>query len=36
MRICPKHSHLCMDNIKVEDVLRELDILFETTSGVTK
>lgn len=36
MRICPQHSHLCMDNIKVDDVLHELDILFQTVSGMTK
>ena len=36
MRICPQPSHICMDNIKVEDVLHELDMLFETVSGVTK
>jgi lipopolysaccharide heptosyltransferase II len=36
MRICPQSTHLCMDKIKVEDVLLELDAIFGGTAGVIK
>lgn len=36
MRICPQSTHLCMDKIKVEDVLLELDEIFRSAAGVVK
>ncbi len=36
MRICPRNTHLCMDQIKVEDVLCELDILSERVKNIVK
>ena len=36
MRVCPRDTHLCMDMIKVEDVLCELKTIFESTVGVVK
>ncbi len=36
MRICPRNTHLCMDQIKLEDVLLELDILSERVKNIVK
>jgi len=36
MRVCPKSTHLCMDEIKVSDVLCELDALFGSMAGMAK
>ncbi len=36
MRICPQSTHLCMDKIKAEDVLFELDAIFGSAAGVVK
>ncbi len=36
MRICPQNTHLCMGNIRVEDVLYELDALFGSMAGVAE
>lgn len=36
MRVCPRDIHLCMDRIKVEDVLCELKTIIESTVGVVK
>lgn len=36
MRVCPRDIHLCMDMIKVEDVLCELKTISESTVGVAK
>ena len=36
MRICPQSTHLCMDKIKVSDVLCELDALFGSMAGIAK
>ncbi|HJO48004.1 MAG TPA: glycosyltransferase family 9 protein, partial [Candidatus Scalindua sp.] len=36
MRICPQSTHLCMDKIKVSDVLCELDALFGSMAGMAK
>lgn len=36
MRICPQSTHLCMDKIKAEDVLFELDAIFGSIAGVVK
>ncbi len=36
MRICPRNTHLCMDKIRVEDVLSELDIVYERVNNIVK
>jgi len=36
MRICPQSAHLCMDSIRVEDVLYELDALFRSMAGIAE
>lgn len=35
-RICSLNTHLCMDKIKVKDVLYELETIMENTVGVVK
>jgi ADP-heptose:LPS heptosyltransferase len=36
MRICPQSTHLCMEKIKVEDVLFELDVIYRSATGIVK